>query len=414
MKRRVVVTGIGMVTPIGNDVPSTWAGLLEGRCGIGRITLFDPSGFRGQLAAEVKGFDPLCYLDAKEARHIHRSVQLAVASSQEAMRDAELEVCEEKADRFGVIYGSAVGGVSILIDQNNVLNERGPARVSPFMANGLPDAASSQLAINFGARGPNMTIVSACASGGHAIGEAAEAIKRGTADVMLTGGSDALIVPVMLAGFGSMRALATNNDHPQEACKPFDLHRDGFVVGEGAATLVLEDAEHALARGTRIYGEVAGYGSSNDAFHLSMPSEGGAGVVRAMRAALEEAEMRPEEIDYVNAHGTGTVLNDKYETAAIKTVFGDHAYRLVISSIKSMIGHCMGAAGAIEAVVSLLAINSGIIPPTINLRTPDPECDLDYVPLTPRKARVDAVMSNSIGLGGHNSVVVLRRFAQGS
>ena len=408
-KRRVVVSGIGMITPVGNDAPSTWRALVEGRSGIGRITLFDPSAQRAQIAGEVKDFDPLDYLDAREARHMERSVQFAVVASGEAIRDAGLEITPANADRIGAIVGTSVGGVAMLIEQHKIMEERGPGRVSPFMANGLPNSASSQIAISFGVRGPNMAIVSACASGGHATGEAAETIRRGAAEVMLACGADSLIIPVMVASFNSMRALATGNDNPQEACKPFDLRRDGFVVGEGAATLVLEDLEHALARGAHIYAEVVGYGTSNDAFHMSVPAEGGEGVVRAMKMALADAGMPPDEVGYVNAHGTGTLLNDKYETAAIKTVFGEHAYRLAISSTKSMIGHCMGAAGAIEGVITILSLCKGVVPPTINLRVPDPECDLDYVPLEARRVDIDTAMSNSIGLGGHNSVILFSR-----
>jgi beta-ketoacyl-acyl-carrier-protein synthase II len=409
LKRRVVVSGIGMVTPVGNDASSTWRAIVEGRSGIGRITLFDPTGHRTQIAGEIKDFDPLNYMDARDARHMERSVQFAVASTGEALRDAGLEITPANAERTGVIIGTSVGGVGLLIEQHKIMEERGPGRVSPFLANGLPDSASSQLAITFGARGPNMAVVSACASGGHATGEAAETIRRGAAEVMLACGADSVLIPVMVASFGSMRALATDNDHPQEACKPFDRRRDGFVVGEGAATLVLEDMEHALARGARIYAEVVGYGTSNDAFHMSMPAEGGEGVVRAMKMALADADLQPDDVDYVNAHGTGTVLNDKYETSAIKSVFGEHAYKLAVSSTKSMIGHCMGAAGAIEGVITIMALCKGVAPPTINLRMPDPECDLDYVPLEARRMEIGTAMSNSIGLGGHNSVVLFSR-----
>jgi beta-ketoacyl-acyl-carrier-protein synthase II len=408
-KRRVVVTGIGMVTPIGNDAPTTWRALVEGRSGIGRITRFDPSDQKAQIAGEVKDFDPLRYMDAREARHMERSVQFAVVASGEAIQDAGLEITPANADRIGVIVGTSVGGIALLMEQYKVMEERGPGRVSPFLSNGLPDSAASQIAISFGARGPNMAVVSACASGGHATGEAVETIRRGAAEVMLACGADSLIIPVMVASFNSMRALATGNAHPQEACKPFDLRRDGFVVGEGAATLLLEELDHARARGAHIYAEVVGYGSSNDAFHMSIPSEGGEGVVRAMKMALADAGMPPDAVNYVNAHGTGTLLNDKYETAAIKTVFGKHAYNLAVSSTKSMIGHCMGAAGAIEGVITVLSLCKSVIPPTINLRVPDPECDLDYVPLEARHADMETAMSNSIGLGGHNSVLLFSR-----
>ncbi len=409
MHRRVVVTGLGAVTPLGLDVPTTWAALCAGRSGIGRITLFDPSPFAVQIAGEVKGFDPLQYIDAKEARRLDRNVQFAVAAAQEAVRDAGLEI-GEAPEEVGVIIGSAVGGIKTLLDAQKTLEEKGPARVSPFcLQNLIPDTASGQVAIVLGAKGPNMAVVSACATGGHAIGEAAETIRRGDARAVIAGGTEAALVPVVLAGFTVMRALAMDNECPERACRPFDRTRQGFVMAEGCAILVLEDYEYARARGARIYAEVIGYGSTNDAYHLAAPAENGEGAARAMAMALRKAGLRPEEVDYINAHGTGTPLNDKFETAAIKTVFGAHAYRLAVSSTKSMTGHLMGAAGAVEAMVCVLALRDQIIPPTINYRYPDPDCDLDYVPNQARPARLRVALSNSLGLGGHNACLIFRR-----
>jgi beta-ketoacyl-acyl-carrier-protein synthase II len=397
------------VTPLGLDVPTTWAALCAGRSGIGRITLFDPSPFAVQIAGEVKGFDPLQYIDAKEARRLDRNVQFAVAAAQEAVRDAGLEI-GEAPEEVGVIIGSAVGGIKTLLDAQKTLEEKGPARVSPFcLQNLIPDTASGQVAIVLGAKGPNMAVVSACATGGHAIGEAAETIRRGDARAVIAGGTEAALVPVVLAGFTVMRALAMDNECPERACRPFDRTRQGFVMAEGCAILVLEDYEYARARGARIYAEVIGYGSTNDAYHLAAPAENGEGAARAMAMALRKAGLRPEEVDYINAHGTGTPLNDKFETAAIKTVFGAHAYRLAVSSTKSMTGHMMGAAGAVEAMVCVLALRDQIIPPTINYRYPDPDCDLDYVPNQARPARLRVALSNSLGLGGHNACLIFRR-----
>lgn len=409
MHRRVVVTGLGAVTPLGLDAPTTWAALCAGRSGIGRITLFDPSPYAVQIAGEVKGFDPLQYLDAKEARRLDRNVQFAVAAAQEAVRDAGLEI-GEAPEEVGVIIGSAVGGIKTLLDAQKTLEEKGPARVSPFcLQNLIPDTASGQVAIVLGAKGPNMAVVSACATGGHAIGEAAETIRRGDARAVIAGGTEAALVPVVLAGFTVMRALAMDNECPERACRPFDRTRQGFVIAEGCAILVLEDYEYARARGARIYAEVIGYGSTNDAYHLAAPAENGEGAARAMAMALRKAGLRPEEVDYINAHGTGTPLNDKFETAAIKTVFGAHARRLAVSSTKSMTGHMMGAAGAVEGMVCVLALRDQIIPPTINYRYPDPDCDLDYVPNQARPARLRVALSNSLGLGGHNSCLIFRR-----
>jgi 3-oxoacyl-[acyl-carrier-protein] synthase II len=410
VQRRVVVTGLGAVTPLGNDVPTTWSKLIAGESGIDRITLFDPSPFTVQIAGEVKNFDPLNYVEKKDARRMDRNVQFAVAAAREAVADAGLSISPCNAERVGVIVGSAVGGIRTMLDQQKVLEERGPTRVSPFfLQNLIPDTASGQVAIYLGAKGPNMAVVSACATGGHALGEAAETIRRGDADVIIAGGTEAAIVPLVLAGFTVMRALATGDGGPPAAaCRPFDRTRQGFVMSEGCAILVLEELEHARRRGARIYAELVGYGSSNDAFDLAAPAEQGEGIAQAMRMALRKAGLCPEDVDYINAHGTATPLNDKYETAAVKAVFGEHAYRLAMSSTKSMTGHMMGAAGAVEAMACVLAITHGIIPPTINYRYPDPDCDLDCVPNQARRQTVRVALSDSMGLGGHNSCLIFR------
>lgn len=411
MRKRVVVTGLGAITPLGNDVSTTWNGLISGRSGIDRITLFDPSSLAVQIDAEVKGFDPLDYVDRKDARRMDRNVQFAVAAAKQAVADARLYIDPSNAESIGVIVGSAIGGIKTMLDQQKVLDERGPSRVSPFfLQNLIPDTASGQVAISLGAKGPNMAIVSACATGGHSLGEAAETIRRGDADVMIAGGTEAGIVPLVVAGFSVMRALASGDDCPQGACRPFDRTRQGFVMAEGSSILVLEDLEHARKRDARIYAELIGYGSTNDAFDLAAPAEQGEGIARAMRMAMRKAMICPEHVDYINAHGTGTPLNDKFETAAVKGVFGEHAYKLAMSSTKSMTGHMMGAAGAVEALACILAINHGILPPTINYRHPDPECDLDYVTNTARPSDVSVAMSNSMGLGGHNACLVLRSY----
>ncbi|HEX8600457.1 MAG TPA: beta-ketoacyl-ACP synthase II [Chloroflexia bacterium] len=407
--RRVVVTGLGAVTPVGNTAEETWRNMLAGKSGIGQITLFDTTDYAIKIAGQVKDFDPGEEIDAKEVRHMDRSVQFAVVASKQALRDAALEIPEQDSDRVGIIFGTAVGGVNTLLAQQAVLEERGPRRVSPhFLPNFLPDSASGQVAIAVGARGPNMAVVSACATGGHAVGEAMETIRRGDADVMLAGGTEAVIVPVVVAGFINMRALSDDPD-PATASKPFDVRRSGFVLSEGAAVLVLEELEHARARGAKVYAEVVGYGSTNDAYHMAAQLESGAGAAMTMKRALRKAGLEPEEVDYINAHGTGTPLNDRVETLAIKNVFGPAAYELAVSSTKSMTGHMMGAAGALESLVCALAIRDNCLPPTVNLEQPDPDCDLDYVPLTARPAKVDVAMSNSIGLGGHNSCVILKR-----
>ncbi|MGI8586830.1 MAG: beta-ketoacyl-ACP synthase II [Chloroflexia bacterium] len=410
--RRVVITGMGAVTPVGNTIPETWEALKAGRSGVARITLFDPSPFEVQIAGEVKGFDN-SGIHPKELRHMDRNTQFAIVAGQEALRDAGYEIGEHNAERTGVILGTAAGGLNTILSQQKTLEERGPRRVSPFfIPNMLPDAASGQLAIAVGARGPNMAIVSACATGGHAIGEAWETIRRGDADAVLAGGTEAVLVPLVIAGFCVMRALANDPD-PTRASKPFDKNRNGFVIAEGCGMMLLEDLESALARGAPIHAEVVGYGSTNDAFDMAGQRESGVAAIRMMQIALRKAGLRPEEVDFVSAHGTGTPLNDKIETLAIKQVFGEHAHKLVISSFKSMTGHMMGASGAIGAIVSALAIRDSLIPPTINYTTPDPDCDLDYNTGGLREQPVETAISNAIGLGGHNSCVVIRKYREG-
>jgi len=405
----VVITGMGAVSPLGLDVPSTWQALLEGRSGVDRITLFDPEPYETKIAAEVKGFDPLNYMERKQARHMDRYTHFAVAASQEAVGQAVLDI--SVPEDIGVLVGSGIGGLTTLSEQSAILAERGPSRISPFLISMMiTDGASGQISIMLGAKGVNFCATSACASGADAIGEACEIIKRGDARAMLAGGAEACIVPIGLAGFNAAGALSKRNDEPQKASRPFDAARDGFVIGEGAAILVLESLPHALKRGAGILAEVVSYGATSDAFHLTQPSAGGEGGAKAIRLALQKAGIQPDQIDYINAHGTSTILNDRSETLAIKSVFGDQAYRIPISSTKSMVGHMIGAAGAIEAVVCVLAMKNGVVPPTINLDTPDPECDLDYVPHVCRQVKVRTAMSNSFGFGGHNSVLILRDY----
>ena len=407
--RRVVVTGLGAVTPLGNDRPSTWESAVAGRSGIDFISTFDTDGFPVRIAAEVRGFDPAAVVGPKEARRLDRNVVMAVAAATEAAEDASLEGAYEPA-RVGVLFGTAIGGLFGIVEQHSILLERGSDRVSPyFIPSVLVDAASGQIAISLGLRGPNYAPVSACATGSTAIGEAAEVIRRGSADAVLAGGAEACLHPLILAGFCAMRGLAAEDEYPPRASRPFDLTREGFVMGEGACVLVLEELEGARARGATIYAEVLGYGASNDAHHLAQPDPESVGVVEMMRAALERAEIAPERVGYINAHGTSTPLGDLAETKAIKEVFGDHAYELAVSSTKSMTGHCFGAAGAVEALMCVLALHEGVIPPTINYETPDPECDLDYVPNEARRVQVDVALSNAMGLGGHNGCVLFGR-----
>ena len=407
--RRVVVTGLGAVTPLGNDRPATWESAVAGRSGIDFISTFDTGDFPVRIAAEVRGFDPAEVVGPKEARRLDRNVVMAVAAATEAAEDASLEGAYEPA-RVGVLFGTAIGGLFGIVEQHSILLERGSDRVSPyFIPSVLVDAASGQIAIALGLRGPNYAPVSACATGSTAIGEAAEVIRRGSADAVLAGGAEACLHPLILAGFCAMRGLAAEDEHPPRASRPFDLTREGFVMGEGACVLVLEELEGARARGATIYAEVLGYGASNDAHHLAQPDPESVGVVEMMRAALERAEIAPERVGYINAHGTSTPLGDLAETKAIKEVFGDHAYELAVSSTKSMTGHCFGAAGAVEALMCVLALHEGVIPPTINYETPDPECDLDYVPNEARRVQVEVALSNAMGLGGHNGCVLFGR-----
>jgi 3-oxoacyl-[acyl-carrier-protein] synthase II len=407
MSKRVVVTGLGAVTPVGNDAPSTWQAALAGESGIDFIRAFDPSPLPVRIAAEVKDFDPTGLVSPKELRKLDPNVLFALAASREAVADAGLEEAYEP-NRVGILYGSAIGGFQTIMQQHDVLLERGPDRVSPnFLQNVLVDSASGQLAISLGYRGPNYATVSACASGSHAVGEAAELIRRGGADAVLAGGTEACIHPLILAGFCAMRGLVAEEEHPPRASRPFDATRAGFVIGEGAATLALEELEAARARGAKIYAEVLGYGTSNDAYHMAAPDPDSIGVCEMMRSALEFAGVAPERVGYINAHGTSTPLGDAAETKAIKEVFGDHAYELAVSSTKSVMGHCFGAAGAIEAMMCVLAVHDGKLPPTMNYRNPDPDCDLDYVPNEARETQVDVALSNAMGLGGHNACVLI-------
>ncbi len=407
--RRVAVTGLGAVTPIGNDVRSTWEAAVAGRSGVDTIRAFDASGFPVRIAAEVKDFDPAGVAPPKDARRMERNVLLALAAAQEAWSDAGLGGAYP-SERVGIVLGSAIGGVVGIVEQAEVLRERGHERVSPFfIPSVLVDSASGQIAISLGLRGPNYAPVSACATGSHAVGEGAETIRRGMADVVLAGGTEACIHPLILAGFCAMRGLADDNDDPPRASRPFDATRAGFVMGEGACVLVLEELEAARARGATVYAEVLSYGASNDAHHMAQPEPEAVGVAAMMRTALERAGVAPERVGYVNAHGTSTPLGDAAETRAIKQVFGEHAYELAVSSTKSVTGHCFGAAGAVEAMMCVLALRHGVLPPTANYRVPDPECDLDYVPNEARRVEVEVALSNAMGLGGHNACVVLGR-----
>jgi 3-oxoacyl-[acyl-carrier-protein] synthase II len=412
---RVVITGMGAITPLGNDVETFWRNVVAGRSGVGPITLFDASAMKTRIAAEVKGFDPEAWFGRKEARRMDRYAQFALAATQQALQDARLDPAHVDRERVGVILGTGIGGIGALVQGVETLMTRGPDRISPFMVPMmLADTAPGLIAIAYGFRGPNMAVVTACASGTNAIGEAMHLIRRGDADVVIAGGAEAAILPVAVAAFNVMGAISTRNEEPERASRPFDRTRDGFVMGEGAGILILERLEHARARGARIYAEVVGYGTSADAYHITAPLENGEGAALAMRRALADASLSPREIDYINAHGTGTPLNDKSETQAIKAVFGEAAYDVPISSTKSMIGHLLGAAGAVEAIVCIRAITDGVIPPTINYEHPDPECDLDYVPNVARRRPVRTAMSNSFGFGGHNACVIFRRYEDGA
>ena len=411
---RVVVTGIGTLSPLGLDTPTTWEGLISGKSGIDYITLCDTEGLETKFAGEVKGFDPDNYINRKDARRMDRFAQLSVAASQEAVKRAGLKIDATNEDTIAIVVGSGIGGLTTLYEQHRVLFEKGASKVSPFLVPMMiSDMAAAQISIALGIKGLNLCTTSACSSSSDAIGVAFELIKRGDTPAALAGGSESTITPIGIAGFNALRAISTRNDDPQRASRPFDSERDGFVMSEGACLLVLESLEHAQKRGANILAEVLAYGASADAFHVTQPVENGYGAVKAMKQALNKAGIEPDEIDYINAHGTSTPLNDKTETIAIKTVLGEHAYRVAISSTKSMLGHLIGAAGAIEASACIMAIQNGIIPPTINLTNPDPDCDLDYVPNTARQAKVTTALTNSFGFGGHNSVLIFREYTEG-
>lgn len=412
MDQRVVITGMGVISPLANDVKSFWDALLAGKSGIGAVTHFDASDYPSRIAGEVKDFDPLDYMDKRDARRMDRFVQFAVAAAKMALEDGAFDIQTIDPERIGVYIGSGIGGLSTWEEQHRILLEKGPRRVSPFfIPMMIANMASGQVSIMTGAKGPNSAAISACATGTHSIGDAFRIVQRGEADVMLAGGAEATITPTAFAGFSSMRALSTSrNDEPEKASRPFDKDRDGFVMGEGAGVLLLERLEHAKARGANIYAEVVGYGMSGDAYHLTQPAPNGEGAARCMKRAIESAGLQPEDVGYINAHGTSTDYNDELETTAIKTVFGDHAYNLAISSTKSMTGHLLGAAGAVEAIATAMALRDQMLPPTINYETPDPECDLDYVPNEARRAKLTAAISNSLGFGGHNATIAFKKY----
>lgn len=412
MTQRVVVTGMGVMTSLGRELDTFWGNLMEGKSGVSLVESMDVSDYPTKIAASIKDFNPEDYLDRKEARKMDRFVQFAVVTSQAALKDAGISIGENAdPERVGVYVGSGIGGLQTWEEQHTILMEKGPKRVSPFfIPMMIANMASGQISMLTGAKGPNSTAVTACATGTHSIGDSFRLIRDGDADVMICGGAEATIVPMGMAGFCAMRAMSTRNDEPEKASRPFDKDRDGFVMGEGAGILVLESLEHAVKRGARIYAEVVGYGMSADAHHMTDPAPGGEGAARCMKQALRSAGLAPEDIGYINAHGTSTGAGDKAETAAVKTVFGDYAYKVPVSSTKSMTGHLLGAAGGVEAVIIALTLRNGMIPPTINLDNPDEDCDLDYVPNTPRKAEVKAAMSNSFGFGGHNATIILKKF----
>ncbi len=409
--RRVVITGLGIVSPLGTGVDKSWSGVTEGRSGIGKITRFDATDFPVTIAGEVSDFDPLKYMERKEIKKMDLFIQYALAAGLDAVKDSGIEITEENAERVGVYIGAGIGGLPAIEHWHNVLNEKGPGRITPFF---IPmviiNLASGQVSIYTGAKGPNSCAVTACATGTHSIGDAFRLVRGGDADAMIAGGTESVITPLCVAGFNAMKALSRNNDNPEQASRPFDLNREGFIVGEGAGVVMIEELESARARGADIYAEIVGYGANSDAFHMTTPSEGGVGAAKCMELALKDAGMNPDEVDYINAHGTSTYYNDLYETMAIKKVFGDHASKLHISSTKSMTGHLLGGAGGIEAVFTAMAIKDGIAPPTINYDTPDPQCDLDYVPNAGRNVEIRAAVSNSFGFGGTNAALVFKRF----
>ncbi len=410
-KNRVVITGIGVVTPIGSGKETFWKSLAEGKCGVGRTESFDPSKFSSQIAGEVRDFDPSGWIDTKDLKRMDRFVQFAVVSATEALNDSKIKVENEDTNKIGVLIGSGIGGLSTIEKQHTILVEKGPGRISPFFIPMLiVDMASGQVSIRLGLKGPNSCVATACASGTHAIGDSFRILQYGDADVMLAGGTEAAVTPMSVGGFCAMKALSTRNDEPGKASRPFDRERDGFVIAEGAGVVVLEVLEHALHRNSHIYAEIVGYGRTGDAHHITAPAPGGEGAVRAMKASLSDAGLNPEDVDYINAHGTSTPLNDKFETIGIKKVFGGQAYKLFISSTKSMTGHLLGASGGAEVAACILALEKGIIHPTINYEYPDPDCDLNYVPNTAIKKDVKVVMSNSLGFGGHNAVLIMKKY----
>ncbi|MBO8162394.1 MAG: beta-ketoacyl-ACP synthase II [Brevibacillus sp.] len=411
MRRRVVITGVGVISPVGNDATTFWNNLLAGKSGIGRVTSFDASDYPTQIAGEVKDFAPEQYLDKKEIRRTDRFVQFAIAAAKMAVQDARLDINEQNAHRVGVYIGSGIGGLTTWEEQHKVLLEKGPRRVSPFfIPMMIANMATGQVSIELGAKGPASSAITACATGTNAIGDAFKLVQYGKADVMIAGGAEATISPMAFAGFCSAKAMSTRNDEPEKASRPFDRDRDGFVMGEGAGVLIMEELEHAQKRGAQILAEVIGYGMSGDAFHITAPSPGGEGAARCMKDALQDAQIDSTAVGYINAHGTSTGPGDVAETSAIKMVFGDHAYRMAVSSTKSMTGHLLGATGAVEAIATAFALRDQILPPTINLENPDPECDLDYVPNQARRADVEVAMSNTFGFGGHNATIVLKRY----
>jgi 3-oxoacyl-[acyl-carrier-protein] synthase II len=410
-RERAVITGVGVISPVGIGKEAFWNALLEGRSGIKQVTRFDATGFASRIAGEVTDFHPEEFVEKKEVRRMDRFTQFAVAAARMAVADAGLDFSNIDLDRVGVVIGSGIGGIETLEQQVRLLLEKGPSRISPFFVPMMiSNMAAGQISIFLGVRGPSFTVVTACASGTNAVGEALRMIQRGEVDVVITGGTEAPITPIAFAGFAAMKAMSTRNEDPAKASRPFDKERDGLVIGEGAGILILESLSHARRRNARIYCEVTGYGTTSDGYHITAPDPEGRGAAQAMKLALEDAGISPEDVDYINAHGTSTVLNDKVETLAIKKVFGERAYRIPVSSIKSMIGHCMGAAGALEVIATALSVKFDQIPPTINYEVPDPECDLDYVPNEARQYKVKVAISNSFGFGGHNAVVVLRKF----
>lgn len=411
MGKRVVVTGMGTVSPLGNDLPTTWANIIEGKSGIAPITKFDATDYRSKIAAEVKNFDPGDYFDRQEVRRLDPFVQFGLVAAREAIASSDIIFEDPLAERTAVIIGSGIGGITTIIEQADVLRERGPRRISPFLIPMiLPETAASMVSIEFGLKGPNMAMTSACATSANTVGEAYEMIRRGDADAAVCGGTEAGVVPISVSGFDAMRALSTRNDAPERASRPFDRDRDGFVVGEGAGILVLETLEHAMERRATIHAELVGYASNDDAYHITAPQEDGEGAAACMRQAMDAANLAPQDIDYINAHGTSTPLNDVTETRAIKRVLGERAYEIPVSSTKSMTGHLLGATGAIEAIFCAKTLTEGIVPPTMNLDNPDPECDLDYVPYEPRQIKVRTAMTNSFGFGGHNVCLIFKQF----